>query len=346
MTSIQIGNRFVGENYPPLVIAEIGINHGGSLSVAIEMAKAAIDAGAEVIKHQTHIPEDEMSEEAKSVVPGNSDKSIYEIIEECALNEEDEFALMNYVRDRGAIFISTPFSRAAEERIARMDLPAIKIGSGECNNYPLVRLVAKLGKPVILSTGMNTIESIRPAVSILEEHGVPYVLLHCTNLYPTPANLIRLDAMKELQENFPNAILGLSDHSTSNYPALASIALGARVIERHFTDSYNRIGPDINCSMDPTQLTELLEGSKTIFQALGGSKRPAEEEGVTIAFAFASVVTIKPVKAGELLSMENIWVKRPSGGDFSAKDFEALLGATAKTDIPANVQLKLSQVDR
>ena len=310
------------------------------------MAKAAIDAGAEVIKHQTHIPEDEMSSEAKLVIPGNSDRSIYEIIEECALSEEDEFALMNYVKGRGAIFISTPFSRAAVDRISRMDLPAIKIGSGECNNYPLVKLVAKLGKPVILSTGMNTIESIRPSVNILEEHGVPYVLLHCTNLYPTPADLIRLDAIKELQDNFPRAILGLSDHSTSNYPALASIALGARVLERHFTDSYTRVGPDINCSMDPDQLRELLTGSRTIFQALGGSKRPAEEEGVTIAFAFASVVSIKPIKAGETLSMENIWVKRPSGGDFLARDFESLLGATAKTDIPANVQLKISQVNK
>lgn len=346
MDSFRIGDRPVGIDHPPLVIAEIGINHGGDLSVALEMAKAAIDAGAEVIKHQTHIPEDEMSSEAKSVIPGNSDKSIYEIIEECALSEDDEFALMNYVKSRGAIFISTPFSRAAVERISRMDLPAIKIGSGECNNYPLVKLVAKLGKPVILSTGMNTIDSIRPSVDILEAHGVPYVLLHCTNLYPTPADLIRLDAIKELEDSFPKAVLGLSDHSTSNYPALASIALGARVLERHFTDSYDRIGPDINCSMDPAQLKELLEGSRTIFHALGGSKRPAEEEGVTIAFAFASVVTIKPIKAGEKLSMENIWVKRPSGGDFSARDFESLLGATANSDIPGNVQIKTSQVDR
>jgi N-acetylneuraminate synthase len=346
MDSFHIGDRLVGLAHPPLVIAEIGINHGGDLSVAIEMAKAAIDSGAEVIKHQTHIPEDEMSSEAKTVIPGNSDKSIYEIIEECALNEDDEFALMNYVKSRGAIFISTPFSRAAVERISRMDLPVIKIGSGECNNYPLVKLVAKLGKPVILSTGMNTIDSIRPSVNILEAHGLPYVLLHCTNLYPTPTDLIRLDAIKELEDSFPRAVLGLSDHSTSNYPALASIALGARVIERHFTDSYDRVGPDINCSMDPAQLKELLEGSRTIFQALGGSKRPAEEEGVTIAFAFASVVTIKAIKAGEKLSMENIWVKRPSGGDFLARDFESLLGSTANTDIPANVQLKTSQVDR
>jgi N-acetylneuraminate synthase len=344
MNSFSIAGRMVGDDFPPLVIAEIGINHGGKIEVALEMAKAAIDAGAEIIKHQTHIPEDEMSIEAKSVIPGNSNKSIYSIIEECALNEKDEFQLMEYVRQRGAIFISTPFSRAAINRIAKMDLPAVKIGSGECNNYPLVKLVAQLGKPVILSTGMNTIESIRPSVEILESQNLPYVLMHCTNLYPTPAELIRLDAIIELRENFPNAVIGLSDHSTTNYPAIASIALGARVLERHFTDSYNRIGPDINCSMDPNQLKELLAASKVTFQATGGTKRPAEEEGVTIAFAFASVVATKYIKAGEILSMDNIWVKRPSGGDFNASDFESILGQKALIDIPENTQIKATQV--
>jgi N-acetylneuraminate synthase len=346
MNSFAIAGRMVGDQFPPLIIAEIGINHGGKLEVALEMAKAAIDAGAEAIKHQTHIPEDEMSLEAHAVIPGNSDKSIYQIIEECALSESDEFKLMNYVRDRGAIFLSTPFSRAAVDRISRMNLPVVKIGSGECNNYPLVKLVAELGKPVILSTGMNTIESIRPSVEILEAKNLPYVLLHCTNLYPTPADLIRLDAILELRQHFPNAVLGLSDHSTTNFPAIASIALGARVLERHFTDTYERVGPDINCSMDTAQLRQLLEASQVTFQAIGGSKRPANEEGVTIAFAFASVVATRNIRSGETLTRENIWVKRPSGGDFSAKDFESVLGLKAVTDIPENTQLKASQVGK
>ena len=171
---IQIGDRRVGLDQPPLVIAEIGINHEGSLEIARRMVDAAHAAGAEVVKHQTHIVQDEMSSAAKSVIPGNADVSIYEIMQRCALSEEDEFALMRYVRSKGMIFISTPFSRAAADRLHRFDVPAYKIGSGECNNYPLVEHIARFGKPVILSTGMNTIPAIRQAVNILRSHGVPY----------------------------------------------------------------------------------------------------------------------------------------------------------------------------
>ncbi|MDF4750896.1 N-acetylneuraminate synthase family protein, partial [Vibrio parahaemolyticus] len=155
----EISGRKIGLDYEPLVIAEIGINHEGSLDVAKQMVDAAIEGGAEVIKHQTHVVEDEMSAEAKNVVPGNADVSIYEIMERCALNEEDETTLKQYVESKGAIFISTPFSRAAALRLERMNVPAYKIGSGECNNYPLLDLIASFGKPIILSTGMNDILS-------------------------------------------------------------------------------------------------------------------------------------------------------------------------------------------
>ena len=149
---ITIANREIGHDFPPLVIAEIGINHEGSLDVAKQMVDAAKRAGVEVVKHQTHIVEDEMSGAAKSVIPGNSDVSIYDIMERCALQEADEKALKAYVEDQGMIFISTPFSRAAANRLQEMNVPAFKIGSGECNNYPLLEHIAKFGKPVILST--------------------------------------------------------------------------------------------------------------------------------------------------------------------------------------------------
>jgi N-acetylneuraminate synthase len=210
MAEFSIGNRPIGDQYPPVVIAEIGINHEGSLDTAIAMADAAIDAGAEIVKHQTHVVEDEMSDEAKQVIPGNADVSIYEIMARCALSEDDEYRLMQHVQSRGSIFISTPFSRAAAERLARFDVPAYQIGSGECNNDPLVRHVARAGKPVILSTGMNSIESVRPSVEILRKAGVPFALLHCTNVYPTPPELVRLGAMQCLREAFSDAVIGLS----------------------------------------------------------------------------------------------------------------------------------------
>ncbi len=326
MPTFKISDRIVGDGYPPIVIAEIGINHEGSLDVAIEMADAAIDSGAEIIKHQTHIVEDEMSNEAKSIVPGNSDVSIYEIMHRCALSEKSEWQLFQHIKSRGSIFISTPFSRSAADRLGFFDIPAIKIGSGEANNYPLVRHISQFHKPVILSTGMNTVESIRPSVEILRSQNIPYALLHCTNVYPTPPELVRLGAMQELRDAFPDAIIGLSDHTTNNFSCLGAVALGASIVERHFTDRMDRAGPDIICSMDPLTLSDLIEGSHTIFSASGGKKQPIDEEDSTISFAFASVVAIKDINPGQFLTNENIWVKRPGDGDFLACDYEDLIG--------------------
>lgn len=344
MAEFKIGNRLIGDEHPPVVIAEIGINHEGSLDLAISMADAAINAGAEIVKHQTHVVEDEMSDEAKSVIPGNANVSIYEIMERCALNEVDEFKLMQHVQSRDAIFISTPFSRAAAERLKRFDIPAVKIGSGECNNYPLIKHIAKMKKPVILSTGMNTVDSVRPSVEILRNANVPFALLHCTNVYPTPPELVRLGGMQRLREAFPDAVIGLSDHTVSNYPCLGAVALGARILERHFTDRMDRVGPDIVCSMDPTALKELIEGSNIIFAARGGQKGPVEAEAPTIAFAFASVVAIKEIQPGETLTEENIWVRRPGGGDFNVNDFDRLIGCKAVSLIPKGRQINRGQI--
>jgi N-acetylneuraminate synthase len=338
--SFEIEGRRIGLDFEPLVIAELGINHGGDIAVAMEMAKAAIDSGAEIIKHQTHIIDDEMSLEAKHVIPGNADISIWEIMEQCALNENDEYALMEYVKSRGAIFISTPFSRKAVDRLVSFDVPAFKVGSGECNNYQLIKYIASKGKPVILSTGMNSIETIRPSVDIFRGFKIPYALLHTTNLYPTPKNLIRLGAMSELQEEFQDAVIGLSDHSTSNNACIGAVALGASILERHFTDSLDRIGPDIPCSMDPKDLRSLIQASKDVFLARGGSKRPAQEEGVTIAFAFSSVVADVDLNPGDILTASNIWVRRPAGGDFSSNDYEELFGRKVSQPVPKNTQLR------
>lgn len=340
MAEITIAGRLIGDTHPPVVIAEIGINHEGSLDAAIEMVDAAIGAGAEIIKHQTHITEDEMSDEAMFVVPGNANVSIYEIMSRCALSEADERALMRYVKQRGAIFISTPFSREAANRLSEFDIPAFKIGSGECNNYPLIKHIARFGKPVIMSTGMNTIESVRPSVEILRRANIPFALLHCTNVYPTPPEAVRLGGISQLKDAFPDAVVGLSDHTTSNYPCLGAVALGASILERHFTDRMDRTGPDIVCSMDPTALSELIAGSKIIFEARGGEKGPIDAEAPTIAFAFASVVVIEDIAPGQQLTEKNIWVKRPGGGDFGVRDYELLLGRFAKVAVRKGFQLR------
>ena len=197
---IPFGTRKIGEAVPVVIIAEIGINHSGSLEKAIKIADAAITSGAEVIKHQTHILDDEYSYHAKRTFPGNSDKSIYEIIKKNSLNEENEYKLMRYIKKRAGIFISTPFSRKAVDRLIKFNVPAIKIGSGECNNYPLVDYIAKFNKPIILSTGMNSIETIARSTKIIRKYKTKYCLLHCTNIYPTPPNLIKLGAMEEMMK--------------------------------------------------------------------------------------------------------------------------------------------------
>lgn len=336
---IEIAGRKIGPDFPPLVIAEIGINHGGSLVVAKEMVDAAHRAGVEVIKHQTHIVEDEMSGAAKKVIPGNADVSIYEIMDRCSLNEADELELKNYVESKGMIFISTPFSRAAAERLQKFDVPAYKIGSGECNNYPLLEHIASFGKPVILSTGMNTIESITKAVAIFDSHNIPLALLHTTNLYPTPIHLVRLGAMIEMHNAFPDKVFGLSDHTLNNNACLGAVALGASILERHFTDNMNRTGPDIICSMDEKNTATLIESSNEIWQMRGGTKAPAKEEQVTIDFAFATVCTIANIKQGEIFTKENIWVKRPGTGAILAEQFQAILGKIAVRDIENDEQL-------
>jgi len=345
MAEFKILNRLIGDNHPPVVIAEIGINHEGSLETAILLADAAIDAGAEIIKHQTHIVEDEMSDEAKSVIPGHTVESIYEIMARCALSEDDERKLMEHIQKRGAIFISTPFSKAAVDRLVKFNIPAFKIGSGECNNYPLIKYISSFGKPVIMSTGMNSIETVRPSVEILRKANIPFALLHCTNVYPTPPELVRLGSIKILKEAFPDAVLGLSDHTTSNYTCLGAVALGASILERHFTDSMERPGPDIICSMNPESLTDLIIGSNIIFSARGGEKESVKAEDPTIAFAFASVISIRDITQGELLNEDNIWLKRPGGGDFTAADFDRLLGKKSLVNIPKGTRIKREHIN-
>ncbi len=329
----EICGRKIGYNFKPLVIAEIGINHGGSLIVAKKMVDTAIKAGIEIIKHQTHIVSDEMSNEADKEAVDYIGKSIYKLMDECSLSLEDELELKKYVEDKGAIFISTPFSRAAADRLAEFNVPAFKIGSGECNNYPLIEHICNFNKPIILSTGMNSIETIKRSVEIIEKNHIPYALLHTTNIYPTPPNLVRLDAMTELATNFPNCVIGLSDHTTSNHTCFGAVALGASILERHYTDTMSRNGPDIVNSMDPIAASELIEGANIIAQARGGTKGPIEEEKSVIEFAFASVVSIKKIKKDEILSKDNIWVKRPGTGPFFARDYDNLLGKKVKRDI-------------
>ena len=343
MTSIKIVDRIIDNNHKPFVIAEIGINHEGNFNKAIKMVDDAYKSGVECVKFQCHIIEDEMIN--NDVIPGNAKESIWRIIKRCSLTLQEEVKIKKYVESLGLIYLSTPFSRAAVNRLEKMDVHAYKIGSGECNNYPLIEYIASFGKPIILSTGMNDIKSISLSVEILERYKINYALLHCTSLYPTPYEKVRLNAMIELKNNFPNAVIGLSDHSIGNYTSFAAVALGACIIEKHFTSNKKWSGPDVPISVNSAELKDLIKGTDAIHKALKGKKEILKEEKPTIDFAYSCVVSIKDIKKGEIFTKDNIWVKRPGTGEIKAKDFYNVLGKEAAVNIQKNKQIEWEMIN-
>ena len=340
--SFEINGRKIGDEFAPLVIPEIGINHGGDIKRAIQMIDDVADAGGECVKFQAHSVDDEMI--PNDVVPANSTRSIWDIIDQCTLTDEEERICKKHAEDRGLFFLSTPFSREAATRLDSLDVPGFKIGSGECNNLPLIRHIARFGRPIIVSTGMNDIESIKRTVDVLETENASFALLHCTSMYPTPFSNVRLGSITQLRELFPNTVIGISDHSLSNLPSISAVALGASIIERHFTSDMNWIGEDIEISVDPAGLRELIEGSQIVHQASGGSKTVLRDEQPTIDFAYASVVAIRDISEGEILTDDNVWVKRPGTGEILAFDFEKVVGKKAGTSMKRGHQLGWSDV--
>ena len=341
--NFNIGNREVGDGCSPLVIAEIGINHDGNFERAKQIVNDAYENGAECVKFQCHIIDDEMI--PNDVIPPNATESIWNMMKRCSFSEEQEIALKKYTEDLGMIYLNTPFSRAAADRLDKMDVCAYKIGSGECNNFPLISHIASFSKPVILSTGMNDMDSISKSVDILKKAKIDYAIMHVTSMYPTPYDKVRLNVITKLKEKFPDAVIGLSDHSFGNYTCFAAISLGASILEKHFTSDKNWSGPDIPISIIPEELKDLIVGSKAIFNSLNGKKNILDGEKETAKFAYASIVTINDIKKGEYFSTDNIWVKRPGTGQIRAEFFDDVLDKKSSKDIKKNSQLEWNMVD-
>ena len=342
--TFKISNITISNKNEPLVVAEIGINHNGSLERAINIADQAIKSGAKVIKHQTHIVDDEYSYHAKKIKPGNSNKNIYKIIKDCSLNEEDEFKLMNYIKKKNKVFISTPFSLKAVDRLVKFKVPAFKIGSGECNNHILLEHIAKQKKPIILSTGMNDMKSVERSVKIINKYHNKLAILHCTNVYPSSFDSLRLNSIIDLKNKFKKNIIGYSDHSIGIYPSIIAMSLGALIVEKHFVENKRFKGPDVICSMDPAELKELIKVSKIVSRSVPGHKYLHPSEIVTSKFAFASLVASKNINKNELLTLKNICPKRPGTGDFLASDYKKLLGKKSKRNIFVDEQIMKTDV--
>lgn len=343
---MKIRNRIIDENHKPFVIPDIGINHDGDFDRAILMMRIAASVGAECVKFQCHIPDAEMvAEEAKKIIPVNAEESIYHIMRRCSFTEDQEKKLKKFADDLGLIYINTPFCKEAVDRLEKIGVECYKIGSGECNNYPLVEYIAKTGKPIILSTGMNNIDSMKNTVDIFREYHNDFAIMHCTSLYPTPHEKVRLGAMWCIRKVF-GCMVGLSDHSMDNYACFGAVAMGASLLERHFTLSKFWSGPDMPFSMDQQDLKDLIAGSEAIFKARSGVvKEKLVEEEVTAKFAYASVVSIKDIQEGEVLDYSNIWVKRPGTGDILAEKYYDIIGKKSKKNIKKDTFLKLFDVE-
>jgi N-acetylneuraminate synthase len=243
------------------------------------------------------------------------------------------------------IWISTPFSRAAADFLFELDVPAFKIGSGEADNLPLIRHIARMGKPVIMSTGMQTIDTVRASVQILEDADIEYALLECTNLYPSPPEIVSLQGVTDLRNAFPNAVVGFSDHSIGPEMALASVALGACILERHYTDTRYRKGPDIINSMDPSELRHIIDRSREIHTALRNPKQRTAAEEDVYRFARASVVADRDLPAGHVITEADIWARRPGSGEIAGYDFDKVLGKSLTRGVTRNTQLKWAYLD-
>lgn len=343
-TVLRIGDRTVGSGQPVFVIAEAGVNHNGDPKLARQLIDAAADAGADAVKFQTFTPEELVSEVAPQaeyqVANTGKEESQISMLRRLVLPHEEHVALKRYAEEKGLVFLSTPFSVLDAEFLGTLDLAAFKVPSGEVTNTPFLEAVAKQGKPVILSTGMATLEEVRDALEVLRASGAKDIaILHCTSMYPTPAEYINLRAMETLAKEF-NLPTGLSDHSEGGAVSVAAVGLGACIIEKHYTLSRDLPGPDHKASLEPQELKEMISGIRAVEKALGSpEKKPVGKEADTAAVARKSVVARRDIAASTVLSSDDVYIVRPGTG-IAPKHLSEVVGKTAKASITAGTPIQ------
>ena len=316
------------------IIAEAGVNHNGSLDSAIGLVDAAADAGADAVKFQTFSADRLVSKTAQKAeyqkAATGADESQYEMLKRLELSDVAHLAIAEHCRKRGIMFLSTAFDCDGVRYLDTLGMPIFKIPSGEITNLPYLRTVSSCGKPMILSTGMSTMDEIRAAVSVLGESR-DITLLHCTTEYPCPFSSVNLTAMVTMRKEFGLPV-GYSDHTLGIEVPIAAVAIGARVIEKHFTLDRNQEGPDHKASLEPGELAKMVMAIRNVESALGnGIKTPAEVELKNIAVARKSIVARVPIRKGELFTEDNLSVKRPGTG-LSPMLWDKVLGTVASRD--------------
>ncbi len=336
--------RFVGPGQPVVIIAEAGVNHDGDLDQARALVEAAFGAGADAVKFQTFRADrlvTRSAPQAEYQTRGEGEAtSQYEMLARLELSREDHEALAAHCADLGLVFLSSPFDEASADLLDEMEVPAFKLGSGELTNLPLLQHVARKGRPMILSTGMADLGEVEAALVAVRRAGdPPVVLLHCVSCYPAHPAEVNLRAMETLRETF-GVPVGYSDHTLGHEACLAAVALGACVIEKHFTLDCSLPGPDHQASIEPVELAALVSSIRQVEMTLGhGRKEPIAREAEIAAVARRSVVAARDITAGEALDGEALVVLRPGTG-LPPSERDAVIGRTAAVDIAAGTPLK------
>jgi len=345
---IQIAGRLVGPGQPCFIIAEAGVSHNGDLKMARQLVDVAAEAGADAVKFQTFKAERLVTTGAPKadyqVVTTGTDESQLDMLRRLELSDEDQKVLFKYCEDQGITCLSTPFDEISADFLDSLGVPAFKVPSGELTNLPLLAHIATKGMPMIISTGMATLDEVELAVAVARENGNDQlVLLHCVSCYPAKASDVNLRALATMENAF-SVPVGYSDHTLGIEVSLAAVALGACIIEKHVTMDRLLPGPDHHMSLEPTEFDAMVRGIRIVEQALGtGQKVPTITEANVASVARKSLVAAVPIAAGSILTDDLIRIKRPGTGlPPSAKG--NIIGRRARTDIPAGALLKLEML--
>jgi N-acetylneuraminate synthase/N,N'-diacetyllegionaminate synthase len=337
MKKIKLGNRSISEGEPCFIIAEAGVNHNGTIELAKKLIEVAKDAGADAVKFQTFKAENVLIKNAEKAEYQKEttgiEESQYEMIKRLELSEYDFKELADYAKKKGILFLSSPFDKESVDLLDEMNVSAFKVASGEITNFPLLKHIAKKGKSIILSTGMATLGEVEEALNVIRSEGVKdVILLHCVSNYPAKIEDVNLRALETLKQAFKLPV-GFSDHTLGITTPIAAVALGACIIEKHFTLDRNLPGPDHKASLDPDELKEMVKAIRDVEKALGnGIKRPAKEEEEIKKVARRSIVAKVDIPEGAIISEDMLDVKRPGTG-IVPKYFDFIVGMRAKKNI-------------
>jgi len=348
MRNVEVESRKIGPGYPCFIVAEAGVNHNGSVELARRLVDAAVEARADAVKFQTFKAERLVTPDAPKadyqLQTGGSGESQFEMLQQLELSLEAHRELFEHCRQRGILFMSAPFDEECADLLDNLGVAIYKIPSGEITNLPFLVHVASKGKPMIVSTGMSYLDEVNAAVRVIQDAGnKSLVLLHSVNAYPASPADANLRAMHTMSREF-NVPVGYSDHTPGIEVALAAVALGACVIEKHFTLNRDLSGPDHKTSLEPDELVALVRGIRSVENALGhGRKEPAPGEVKIASVARKSLVAARNIRAGSTLTEESILLKRPGTG-LPAAMRSKLVGRKAKQDIPAGTVLTLEML--